>query len=310
LNDLTFGVEQGQIFCMLGPNGAGKSTSFDIIAHKIPRTTGELFYQGEESVHTRLTCGLTTQSNTLWNFMTIRQHLRVYSYMKGLSKNEANESIEYLLEIFNLKDHADKKIDQLSGGTKRKLSVALSVLKVPDVIFLDEPTTGVDPIGRSQIWRLLKMLMKEKPITVILSTHYIEDAELIADKLGIMVNGGFATIGNMVELRKKYENYLIVIDETELKVLDEIKLAVQSVSSKAIMDQNPERKGLVFRVRDYSRNILTYFIGPCSWNEVNKVLPSVGRSEIKREDQRFFDLCNKFGRDFPEISLQASDDKN
>ena len=179
LYDLSFGVEKGQIFCMLGPNGAGKSTTFDILTQKIPITSG-FIKKGKRN----LKIGVCFQYNTLWNDLSVQEHLNIYALMKGLSTNDAKESIKYLLDALSLEQHRKKKVQELSEGTKRKLSVALCVLGAPDLILLDEPTTGVDPIGRSQIWSLLKTLVKKNGCSVIMSTHYMEDAELIADKIG------------------------------------------------------------------------------------------------------------------------------
>ena len=179
LYDLSFGVEKGQILCILGPNGAGKSTTFDVLTQKIPITSGYI-----ERLHPSLKIGLCNQTNTLWEGLSVIENLNIYACIKGLTNNEANESIEYLLDALSLDQYRKKKVMELSEGTKRKLNVALCVLGAPDLILLDEPTTGVDPIGRSQIWSLLKALVKKKECAVIMSTHYMEDAELIADKLG------------------------------------------------------------------------------------------------------------------------------
>ena len=187
LYDLTFGVEKGQIFCLLGPDGAGKTTTFNILTQRISFTSGILkinsqdILTSDDSLHR---IGICCQSNALWKFMTVRQHLCIYSYIKGIRQEDIEENIEYLLHVLQLKEHENKSVSSLSGGTKRKLCVGIAVLGAPDIILLDEPTTGVDPFGRNQIWRLLKTIQKNKPTAILLSTHYIEDAELIADKLG------------------------------------------------------------------------------------------------------------------------------
>jgi len=187
LYDLSFAVEKGQIFCLLGPNGAGKTTTFNILTHKISFTSGKLKINNQEisdSVGSEYTTGICYQSNTLWQPITVKRHLLIYSYIKGIKKKNINPTIDYLLEMLGLEEHAEKKVSQLSEGTKRKLCVAIAVLGVPDLLLLDEPTTGVDPIGRSHMWSFLKAITKQKPITIVLSTHYMEDAELVADKLG------------------------------------------------------------------------------------------------------------------------------
>ena len=252
LRNLNFGVEKGQIFCMLGPNGAGKTTTFDILTKKTPITSGTVELQGlniQEKSNPLHTIGICPQSNTLWAYLTVEEHLKLYAYIKGISTIEANESIPFILQVLGLEGHSQKRVSQLSGGTKRKLCVALAVLGAPDIILLDEPTTGVDPLGRNQIWNLLKMTVRAKPVAILLSTHYMEDAELIANKLGILVNGSFMTIGSLPELRRKYEDYFIVIDGAVKEVIEEIDRVIKSLLPKAKIDPNPEQKGLVFRVK-------------------------------------------------------------
>ena len=184
LHNLSFGIEKGQIFCLLGPNGAGKTTTFDILTKKISFDSGQIEFKGQNFADAKMlpTIGLCPQSNLLWDLLTVEEHLKVYSYIKGISNMD--ENIQFLMRSLGLETHSHKTTSQLSSGTKRKLCVALAVLGAPDIILLDEPTTGVDPIGRNQIWNLLKAICQKKPVTILLSTHYMEDAELVADKLG------------------------------------------------------------------------------------------------------------------------------
>ena len=186
LCDLSFGIEKGQIFCILGPKGSGKTTAFETISCMTSISSGAILIQGKNlSIQNKnYTTGVCLQGNTLWDNMTVEQHFKVYCTMRGLNSDQTQEMIEYLYEALSLKEHATKQISQISGGTKRKLCVALAVIQAPDLILLDEPTTGVDPIGREQIWSLLKRIAQEKKSSIIISTHYFEDAELVADKLG------------------------------------------------------------------------------------------------------------------------------
>lgn len=249
LRNLSFGVEKGQIFCILGPNGAGKTTTFDILTEKIPHSSGQVELEGnmiEKAENSLASMGVCSQTNSLWESMTIEEHLRIYAQIRGLS--EIEESVSFLLSALGLEVHAKKQVSQLSGGTKRKLSVALALIGAPDIILLDEPTTGVDPKGRSQIWNLLKAIIKEKPVAILLSTHFIEDAELVADKLGILVNGSLVSVGALPELRKKYEDYFIVIEGAAEETESEIEKIVKTLLPKAIIDKNPDQSGLVFRV--------------------------------------------------------------
>jgi len=185
--DLNFGVGSGQIFCLLGPNGAGKTTTFDIITRQSMITHGKVFIYGQElikDVKPNYNTGFCLQSDVLWDDLTVEQHFRLYSCLKGLDDSGTKENIEYVSKALGMEKYLEKQVKTLSGGTKRKLSVALAIIGSPEIIVLDEPTTGVDAIGRSQIWKLLKILAEKKKSAVLISTHYMEDAELVADKLG------------------------------------------------------------------------------------------------------------------------------
>jgi len=186
LCDLSFGVEKGQIFCILGPKGCGKTTAFEAISRMTSISSGTIQIQGQDlsNINTDYTTGLCLQGNTLWDFMSVEQHFKVHCAIRGLDSYQTQEMIKYLSEVLSLEEHATKQVSQISGGAKRKLCVALAVIQAPDLILLDEPTTGVDPIGREQIWSLLKRIAQEKKSSIIISTHYFEDAELVADKLG------------------------------------------------------------------------------------------------------------------------------
>jgi len=245
---LSFGIESGQIFCLIGPNGAGKTTTFDILTQKIRASSGQVYIQGQEldKVKKGFTFGLCLQSDTLWTSLTVRQHLRIYSLMKGLKKKETLEAIEYLINKLGLKEHAEKRVKNLSSGTKRKLSVALALIGGPEIIILDEATTGVDPVGRNQIWELLKLLSEKRKTTVFISTHYMEDAELVADRLGILVSGRLESVGRVAELRKKYEEYSVIIKNIEDDSVEYIKEIVKNIIPKAKASIN--QKGLMFKV--------------------------------------------------------------
>ena len=137
-------VPRGQIFCLLGPNGAGKSTAFDILTGRIPRTSGDVLLDGHSLSNSGPNgeflsqAGLCLQNNSLWEYMTVEQHLKVYASLKGITGDEANETISFLLASLYMTDDANKKVDTLSGGTKRKLCAAIALLAAPELIFLDD----------------------------------------------------------------------------------------------------------------------------------------------------------------------------
>ena len=190
LDGISFGVPRDQIFCLIGPNGAGKSTAFDILTGRIPRTAGDIFLGGHTlpkrgaSDKCLSQAGVCLQSNTLWQYMTVEQHLRVYAYLKGMSTDEVNENISFLLVSLLLIDDAKKKVYTLSGGTKRKLCAAIALLAAPELILLDEPSTAMDPQSRFQLWRIVKGIMGQTHGSTVLTTHFMQEAEQVADKIG------------------------------------------------------------------------------------------------------------------------------
>ena len=190
LHDLSFGVQKGRIFCLLGPNGAGKSTAFDILTGRISRTSGSVLLSGHSlpkqggASHALSQAGLCLQSNSLWEYMTVRQHLSVYASLKGIGGDEANEIISFLLDSLYMKGDANKKVDTLSGGTKRKLCTAIALLAAPELIFLDEPSTAMDPLSRRRLWILVKGIMNRTNGSTVLTTHFMQEAEQVADKVG------------------------------------------------------------------------------------------------------------------------------
>lgn len=189
LEDLSFGVEKGQIFCLLGPNGAGKTTAFGIMTTMIPKTEGLVQMDGlnisRDAADIFYQTGICSQLNTVWDYITVEQHLRIYACLKGMKGLEVDQIIQYLLKALQLEEYTQRAADKLSEGNKRKLCVAICLIGAPKFVFLDEPSTGMDPIARKHLWSLIKDIMKRKEGAMILTTHHMQEAELVGDKLGI-----------------------------------------------------------------------------------------------------------------------------
>jgi len=252
LSDLTFGVESGQIFCLLGPNGAGKTTAFEILTAAIPNTAGNVFLNNQplsRNLDAFYETGICSQSNTLWDYVSVEQHLYIYARFKGLKGPEITQAINYILKALQLEEHAHKGSEQLSGGNKRKLCVAMSMIGAPKLLFLDEPSTGMDPIARRHLWDLIKQVMKQKQGAMVLTTHYMQEAELIGDKLGILINGKFATIGNLSKLRQKFGEYSIVVYQEKLgEYQEEIDKIMKLNFHDSRLSDGPDQKDLTYKV--------------------------------------------------------------
>lgn len=204
---IDFSVAKGESFGLLGPNGAGKSTTMRIIAATSRRTTGELTILGldpeERGPQVRAHLGVVPQQDNLDTELTVAENLYVYGRYFGLSKKYLNEKVGELLAFAQLEDKKDVKVDALSGGMKRRLTIARALVSEPDILMLDEPTTGLDPQARHILWDRLFRL-KEDGVTLIITTHFMDEAEQLCDRLIVMDRGKIMAEGSPAELIKQF----------------------------------------------------------------------------------------------------------
>jgi ABC-2 type transport system ATP-binding protein len=193
VDGIHFRVEPGEIYGFLGPNGAGKSTTVLMLTTLLPPTAGTARVAGfdivREGSHVREAIGAALQEAALDPLLTGREHLRLQTTLHGLPKNERVRRGEELLERVGLADAADRKVGGYSGGMKRRLDLALALVHSPRVLFLDEPTTGLDPQSRSDLWEEVSRLAREDGVTVMLTTQYLEEADALAERVGIIDQG-------------------------------------------------------------------------------------------------------------------------
>jgi lipooligosaccharide transport system ATP-binding protein len=192
VDDISFEVEKGECLGVLGPNGAGKTTTIKIIQCISPLDKGEVIVMGEKaSLNTRsirAKLGVVAQENDLDPDLTVLENLEVFSSFYNIGRKKVAEKIEELLKFMELTEKKNNKIAELSGGMKRRLMIARALINDPQIILLDEPTTGLDPQTRHLIWHRLRQL-KEQGITMLLTTQYMEEAQQICDRLLILSNG-------------------------------------------------------------------------------------------------------------------------
>lgn len=225
---MSFGVKKGEVFGLLGVNGAGKTTTFKMLAGEIISTSGESYFCGlkisENLDRIRKNLGYCPQFDALVENLTVREQLELYYDMKCLPKKYKNFSISRKIKEMNLGEYEDKLSGTLSGGNKRKLSVALAMIGNPSIIFLDEPSTGMDPQARRFMWKVISRISTErKQSTVILTTHSMEEAEALSTRLGIMVSGNFKCIGTPQHIKSKYgKGFEIEVKVKNIKI-DEIQ---------------------------------------------------------------------------------------
>jgi lipooligosaccharide transport system ATP-binding protein len=204
---IDFDVAKGESFGLLGPNGAGKSTTMRIIAATSQRTSGTITILGrdpeEHGPQIRAHLGVVPQQDNLDTELTVTENLFIYGRYFGLSKKFIRTKIEELLEFAQLEEKRDVKVDALSGGMKRRLTIARALVSEPDILMLDEPTTGLDPQARHILWdRLFRI--KELGVTLVITTHFMDEAEQLCDRLVVMDKGKIMAEGSPLELIKAY----------------------------------------------------------------------------------------------------------
>ena len=205
VRDVSFFLEEGKCFGLLGPNGAGKTTTIEVIEDVISPTSGEIFYkQAPRSSSFREEVGIQFQQTALLGYMTIRETLQTF---KSLYQNTAE--IDYLAELCFLQEFLDQMNDKISGGQRQRFFLALALINEPELIFLDEPSTGLDPQARRNLWDVVNRI-KQMGKTIILTTHYMEEAQYLCDEVAIMDYGKIIAQGNPNELIRQHGGDVIV----------------------------------------------------------------------------------------------------
>jgi len=201
--DLT--VEPGEIYGFLGPNGAGKSTTVHVLTTLLPPTSGTALVGGYDVVKDgpkiRGLIGVALQEAALDPLLTARDHLRLQATLQSVPKDQRESRAEELLHRVGLMDDSDRKVQGFSGGMKRRLDLALALVHTPRILFLDEPTTGLDPQSRTDIWNEVALMRREAGVTVFLTTQYLEEADVLADRVGIIDAGKIVAEGTPAELK-------------------------------------------------------------------------------------------------------------
>jgi len=220
VNDISFTVRKGEVFAFLGPNGAGKTTTVEIIETIRTPTSGKVSLLGMDVTKKKRKIvrriGVLPQGFSSFDRITVRETIQYYSRLF----NCRDTDIDGLIELANLKDKSKEQFKNLSGGLKQRLGIAIALVNNPEVVFLDEPTTGLDPRARREVWDVL-LGLKKKGKTVFLTTHYMEEAELLADTVAIIFNGSIVAMGSPMELIESNANYLaLTLQSVDEKVFE------------------------------------------------------------------------------------------
>lgn len=234
VNNISFNVKKGQIFSFLGPNGAGKTTTINILTTLLPIQNGKITISGFNVEHqpdeVRRCLGIVFQKETLdWNLKvweTLEFHGRLYS----IPKNPRKARIDEILQIVELTDKRNEFVKNLSGGMKRRLEIARGLMTRPNILFLDEPTIGLDPNSRVKIWEYIKKVNKEG-VTIFLTTHYMEEADQLSDEICIMDKGKIITSGTSEQLKNSLGKDMVYLETTNDEKSKRLIEGLQEVSN-------------------------------------------------------------------------------
>ena len=252
-------VYEGEVLSILGPNGAGKTTLVRQITAELKPTSGSVRIKDVdpllEPLKAKKFMGVIPQEGSLFSHLTVQEHLYFFGRLKGLTKSSARAQVERLIPLLSLEEYRRKKIKTLSGGTQRRVFIALALLGDPPIMVLDEPTAGLDPAARRGVWDLIHKV-KKWGRTVILTTHYLDEAEFLSDRIGILQRGELKRLGTLEDLYRSVPrtfrlvyharggtaegNERIVYDaadfETVKKIIDERCLTEYSVTRLSLED--------------------------------------------------------------------------
>ena len=223
VDDLNLEIKNGELFSLLGVNGAGKTTTIKMLSTLTLPTTGDAVVSGESIISSpnlvKERIGVSPQETAVAPSLSVKENLTLMCDVHGLNKDKAKAKIEELSKALDLESVMNRKAGKLSGGWQRRLSIAMALVSEPKVLFLDEPTLGLDAIARSELWDLIESLKGKT--TIVLTTHYMEEAEAFSDRLGVMKNGRLLFTGTVKEMKEKTGTEKI--EDAFIKMIKEAK---------------------------------------------------------------------------------------
>jgi ABC-2 type transport system ATP-binding protein len=256
VDNLNISIEEGEIFGLLGPNGAGKTTIIKMLATLLEPTSGTATVNGfdikKQPARVRESIGIIFQEPSSDELLTGYENIRLYAMMYGLPKDQIQTRSAEALKLVELTDRKDDLVKHYSGGMRRRLEIARSLIHRPKVLFLDEPTLGLDPRGRENMWNYIGKLVKELKMTVLLTTHYMEEADTLANRIGIIDHGKIAVLDSPNALKRILGGDLVTLKAKSLNIKELKKLSyVQSVTQ-----ENDETKIIIENVSENLQHLL------------------------------------------------------
>ncbi len=258
IQDISFSVQEGEFFGFLGPNGAGKSTTIKILTTLLRKTSGSVTIAGfdleKDQAEIRKLIGVQSQDTSVDPDLTGRENMILQGNLQQMSGKELDERVNHLLEVVGLKEAADKRASRYSGGMKKRLDLATILVHKPKVLFLDEPTTGLDPQSRAAVWDYLDELNKEEGITIFLTTQYLEEADRLCERLCIVDGGKVVAQGSPSELKQEIaaDALSITVRDASGRYDDKVKKSAEGIlaSLPDIVDTASSDNGLTLYVKN------------------------------------------------------------
>jgi ABC-2 type transport system ATP-binding protein len=260
VEDLNIEIEEGEVFGLLGPNGAGKTTIIKMLATLLEPSSGSAQVNGfdinSQSKKVRESIGIVFQEPSSDELLTAYENIKLYAMMYGIPDSEIQKGIRESLELVELTNRKDHLVRTFSGGMRRRLEIARSLIHKPKVLFLDEPTLGLDPAGREKMWDYISRLVEELGMTVLLTTHYMEEADSLADRIGIIDQGKIVVIDTPKALKDTLGGDVVTLTSQGLKI-DEIE------KLDYIKDLKQDKNQTILTVKDVNKNLqpLLNFVG-------------------------------------------------
>jgi len=251
-------IEEGEVFGLLGPNGAGKTTTISMLCTLIHSTSGTASVAGfdikKQPSLVRKNIGIVFQEPSVDDLLTGRENLDLHGMLYGMEEGARKKRIEEMLELVGLTDRANDLVREYSGGMRRRLEIARGLMHSPKVLFLDEPTLGLDPQSRTHIWDYIRTLAKEHGTTMVLTTHYMEEADLLCNRIGIIDLGKIIALGTPRELKSKIGEDIVrlkgTVDAERLRKLKFVKKVAQEdgITTVALVDAPSNLQALLKEV--------------------------------------------------------------
>ncbi len=247
VNNLSFSIESGEMFGLLGPNGAGKSTTIRMLTTLTQPTSGQIEVAGYDVVHqkqqVKQNIGVVLQQTSVDTDLTVWENMEFHGRLHHIPNPERRRRINQWLEYVELIDRRDAVVKTLSGGMKRRLQIARALLHQPSILFLDEPTVGLDPQTRRRLWEILRDLNKQG-MTMLLTTHYMDEVEFLCNRIGIMDAGKLIELGTLQQLRQQHGEGL-VMKQTQDRF--EYQFFPDLGQANAYLDTLPDKTGIMVR---------------------------------------------------------------